>query len=539
MALDPVVPRSRRNLLAAAVGGVAGLLVGTLARPASADATTGTMVYGTSMDEGVDQTTLTSSGAFTAVFQNSGNGIPVQGFASGGQAGVLGANSPGGSGVVGESPQGNGVQGLSTSGTGVNGISTSGIGVIGTSTSSVGVIGGSAATDQPGLYGQSTGNNTGVVGISGSGFFSLPSPTPARTGVYGYVAQDATAAGVKGESIGGTGTAGISSTGPGIQGSSTSGNGVIGASSSSSGVSGSSVSAIGVAGSSTASLQPAIRGFSDGANTGVFGFSRNFGAGSPPATPANSGVYGYAAEDATAVGVKGESTAGTGVVGVSGSGRGVFGQSNADAGVMGYVGGSTPPVPPITGAGVLGANLGGHDLFAGLSGRIGFVPAPVVNDLATGDLFLDTGGNLWVCTAAGLIGSIRKLAGPATAGSLHPIVPARVYDSRHSGGSLSVSGLRTISIATATTGGTIVPSGATAVAYNLTITATIGTGWLGVVPAGSTFGGTSSINWFGPGQTLANGGIVKLGGDRRCDVWIGGQAGGSTQFIVDITGYYA
>lgn len=538
MALDPVAPRSRRNILAAAAGGLAGLLVGTLARPEATDATTGTMVYGTSMDEGVDQTTLTSSGASTAIFRNSGSGIPVQGFASGGQAGVLGSNAPGGSGVVGESPQGNGVQGLSTSGAGVNGISTSGIGMIGTSTSSVGVIGGSAATDQPGLYGQSTGNNTGVVGISGTGFFSLPSPTPARTGVYGFVAQDATAVGVKGESTAGTGTVGLSATGPGVLGSSTSSTGVSGSSSSSTGVAGTSVSAIGVAGSSTASLQPAIRGFSDGANTGVFGFSRNFGAGSPPATPANTGVYGYAAEDASAIGVQGQSTTGSGVVGVSGSGRGVFGQSNGDAGVLGYVGASTPPLPPFTGAGVLGANLGGHDLFAGLSGRIGFVPAPTVSSLATGDLFLDTGGNLWVCTATGLIGSNRKLAGPATAGSLHPIVPARVYDSRLSGGPLSVSGLRTISIASATTGGTVVPSGATAVAYNLTVTATVGTGWLGVIPAGSTFGGTSSINWFGPGQTLANGGIVKLGGDRQCDVWIGGKAGGSTEFIVDITGYY-
>jgi len=83
-----------------------------------------------------------------------------------------------------------------------------------------------------------------------------------------------------------------------------------------------------------------------------------------------------------------------------------------------------------------------------------------------------------------------------------------------------------------------VPADATAVAYNLTVAATVGAGWLGVVPAGATFGGTSSINWFGPGQTLANGGVVKLGGDRQCDIWIGGRAASSTQFIVDITGYY-
>ena len=661
MALDPVVPRSRRNILAAAAGGLAGLLVGTLARPEATDATTGTMVYGTSMDEGADQTTLTSSGPSTVLFQNTGTGIPVQGFASGGQAGVLGSNSPGGTGVLGESPKGNGVQGLSTTGTGVNGISTSGIGMIGTSTSSVGAIGGSAATDQPGLYGQSTGNNTGVVGISGTGFFSLPSPTPSKTGVYGYVAQDATAFGVKGESVGGTGTAGLSSTGTGVQGSSTSGSGVTGTSSTSSGVAGSSVSAIGVSGSSTASLQPAIRGFSDGANTGVFGFSRTFGLGTPPATPANTGVYGYAIEDPTAVGVKGESTAGTGVVGLATNGNGVVGQSSGsfvsgegngvkgvsvggygvfgsssqssalagsstatnlpailglsagnNTGVLGYSGPGLPPSSPPTltgvygvsagvgvegestaGTGVLGksssgvgldgdsasgvgvvgrsttgtavlayigtaprptaptgtavfgaGDLGGYDLYAGGSGRLGLVQGPDVGSpgspfvSAVGVLFVDAAADLWVCVVGGTPGQFRKLAGPATAGSLHPIVPARVYDSRIAGGPLAVSGMRTISIATATSGGTVVPADATAVAYNLTVAATVGAGWLGVVPAGATFGGTSSINWFGPGQTLANGGVVKLGGDRQCDIWIGGRAASSTQFIVDITGYY-
>ena len=659
MAIDPVVPRSRRNVLVAAAAGLAGLLASKFAEPDEAKATTGTMVYGTVMDEGVDTTTLTSSGAFTAVFQNSGSGVPIQGFASGGQAGVLGANSPGGNGVLGESPKGNGVQGLSTSGTGVNGISTSGPGMIGTSTSQIGVIGGSSATDQPGLYGQSTGNNTGVIGFSGVNFFSFPPSSPARTGVYGYVAQDSTAVGVKGESIGGTGTAGLSTSGTGVQGSSTSGDGVAGASSSAHGVLGTSLSGNGVAAVSGAIDQAGVLGFSNSNNTGVFGLSHTglgLGLFPVPPTPNETGVYGYAAQSAAAAGVKGESTSGTGVSGqattgvgvsgqsgngngvhgdsgfgygvygtssqssgvvgsstapnvpailglspgnntgvlgysgtgfpprvplaptgvygyasaigvkgesttgsgveavattgaalaaVSGTGPGVVARSSGTAAVIGYIGVASPSAPA-SGAAVFGAGpIGGYDLYAGGYGRVGFIQGPDVGTpgspfvSATGDLFVDAAGSMWVCVAGGSPGSFRKLAGTTSAGTLHAINPARVYDSRLSDGPLAVGGVRTISLSTATVGGTVVPSGALAIAYNLTITGTLVAGWLGVVPAGASFGGTSSINWFAPAQTLANGGIVKLGGDRQCDIWSGGRAGASTQFIVDITGYYA
>ncbi len=94
-------------------------------------------------------------------------------------------------------------------------------------------------------------------------------------------------------------------------------------------------------------------------------------------------------------------------------------------------------------------------------------------------------------------------------------------------------------MATATTGGTVVPAGAIAIDYNLTITRTEARGWLGLVPSGAPFGSTSSINWFATGQILANGGISKLGGDRQVDGWSGGGGVASTQFIIDITGYFA
>jgi hypothetical protein len=280
----------------------------------------------------------------------------------------------------------------------------------------------------------------------------------------------------------------------------------------------------------------------------VIGYS---GAGFPPGPmPTLTGVYGHA----VAVGVQGQSPAGTGVdgisttgtalSGVSGTGPGVVGRSNGTAAVIGYVG-SASPAPPASGTAVLGAGpIGGYDLYAGGFGRLGFVQSDIVGPPGssflshTGDLFVDAAGSLWVCVASGNPGSFRKLAGPATAGALHPINPARVYDSRLSGGPLAAGATRTISVSTATAGGVVVPSGAVAIAFNLTIARTVGSGSLAVVPSGAPFGTTSTINWYANGQEVANGGIVRLGGDRQVDIFSGGRVGASTQLIVDISGYY-
>ncbi len=383
MAVDPVLPRSRRNVLLASIGGLAGLLVSRLAQPQETDATTGTMVYGTVMDEGVDQTSLTSSGDVTAIFHNAGSVLALQAIAAGvSESAILGANtsngpgvfggSNGGNGVEGGSVHGNGVFGTSTSGGGLLGIRTSGIGVIGQSTSSAGVVGFTAATDQPGLYGQSTSNNTGTIGLSGG---ALPSAPPAKTGVYGYAAQDSASVGAKGESTAGTGTSGVSATGSGAKGSSTSGAGVVGSSTSSCGLLATSVSASGVAAASAASDQPGILGVSNGNQTGIFGLSRTGSGVVPvPVTPANTGVYGLAIQDATAVGVQGESTTGTGVLGQATTGTGVLGQSVSNVGLLGFVGASTLPTPPV-GTAMFGASaVGAHDVYAGGSGRMGLLP---------------------------------------------------------------------------------------------------------------------------------------------------------------------
>jgi hypothetical protein len=124
--------------------------------------------------------------------------------------------------------------------------------------------------------------------------------------------------------------------------------------------------------------------------------------------------------------------------------------------------------------------------------------------------------------------------GSSTSG-LVPITPARVYDSRQGAGRLHANEERVVALATATNGSAVVPAGATAAAITLTVTETDGPGgYVAAFPAGTPWSGTSSVNWFGPGQNLATAVIVALGGDRSI-VLRGGAA--DCHVIVDVTGY--
>jgi hypothetical protein len=126
-----------------------------------------------------------------------------------------------------------------------------------------------------------------------------------------------------------------------------------------------------------------------------------------------------------------------------------------------------------------------------------------------------------------------------------PIDPKRVYDSRFIAplGPLANNTNRVISVANGYTVGTatvdlpnVVPAGAQAIAYNLTIANTVGSGFLSVAPGDAVALGASSINWFTSGLSLANGLVVKLDTNRQIKVFCGG--GGSSDFIIDILGYY-
>ncbi len=130
-----------------------------------------------------------------------------------------------------------------------------------------------------------------------------------------------------------------------------------------------------------------------------------------------------------------------------------------------------------------------------------------------------------------------------------PIPPKRVYDSRYNMtpdayGKLTGGHNRTVSVANGrAANGTVdtadvIPPGATAIAYNVTLTGTTGGSFLAVNTGGDTVLKSSSLNWTASGQTLANAAVVKIGAARTVTVICGPGTRNSTHFILDALGYY-
>ena len=134
---------------------------------------------------------------------------------------------------------------------------------------------------------------------------------------------------------------------------------------------------------------------------------------------------------------------------------------------------------------------------------------------------------------------------PTRARFCHPIAPVRAYDSRLAAyavnGPIANNTSRIVDISSGhdlVTGGVTlanaVPPGATAITYNLTSAESTATGFVAITPGNAATFATSSLNL--SGHALANAGTVSIAGDRTIKVFVGG--GGSTQVIVDVTGYY-
>ena len=221
--------------------------------------------------------------------------------------------------------------------------------------------------------------------------------------------------------------------------------------------------------------------------------------------------------------------------GIRGDGKGVDG--------VGVWGNSDSNGVGVLGSGRLGLVGTGGRAALRLVGSNG-APAARSDSHLQGEIDIDTNGDAWLCVVAGTPGSWRKIGGPSSAGSFHAINPVRAYDSRWTGGTRISSGEnRLISVANGhdlTTGAVnaadVVPARSTAVAYNLTVTGTLTSGFLTVAPGIAISVTASSINWSGDGQNLANGAIVAIDPSRQVRVFAGG--GGSTDFVIDIAGYF-
>jgi hypothetical protein len=240
--IDPASPRSRRAVLAAALGAGAATVLSAVARPLPAQATDGDTVTVGSIYSATSTTELFNGTNSNAVFQAiSATGTALYGVTT--SAAAISGNSDSGTGVVGASNSGVGLWGASGSGVGVKANSSSSTGSYGYSgpnslpaaPANIGVFGAAdrdsaakgvygkspvgqgvrgEATTGIGVYGQTAAGGTGVVGFTGS----TPPVPPPDTGIYGR--SDTGGAG-------GRGLTGFCATGIGLLGQSDTGEGVV------------------------------------------------------------------------------------------------------------------------------------------------------------------------------------------------------------------------------------------------------------------------------------------------------------------------
>jgi len=182
--------------------------------------------------------------------------------------------------------------------------------------------------------------------------------------------------------------------------------------------------------------------------------------------------------------------------------------------------------------------VGGH--FQGGRANVNLPPFGAPPPLRTdehlaGELVHDQNGDVWICVAGGTPGVWRKLAGPGTAGQLHLLTaPLRLYDSRASSdGPLGAGAQRTVALAS-----TAAPLQTTGAMISLTLTQTLGSGFVAVFANGATYEGNSNLNWFADNQTFAVTTVTAVDAAQKISVLAGGPDGASAHFIVDVIGYY-
>ena len=129
----------------------------------------------------------------------------------------------------------------------------------------------------------------------------------------------------------------------------------------------------------------------------------------------------------------------------------------------------------------------------------------------------------------------------------HPISPVRAFDSRNpvypGAGLLAPNTSKVISIkdghdaAGVVNALDVVPAGATAITYNITIGAPTGPNFVAVTPGDAASFLASAVNFNGTAD-IANAATVAIDASRQIKVW-GGDQSGSAHVIIDVTGYYA
>jgi len=150
--------------------------------------------------------------------------------------------------------------------------------------------------------------------------------------------------------------------------------------------------------------------------------------------------------------------------------------------------------------------------------------------------------SLWIAACAiGLLGvSVAQAAGPY---QFKQLTPCRVVDTRNGKGGFTgpvlggVPNEVSFPIRNAQSCG--VPTAATAVALNMTVTNIASPGWVALFPADQSWPGVSNIN-FVSGDFVANGAVVPLAASGAKDITVLANFAGTQgcQVIMDVTGYF-
>ena len=187
---------------------------------------------------------------------------------------------------------------------------------------------------------------------------------------------------------------------------------------------------------------------------------------------------------------------------------GVWGAANGELGA-GIVGSST------SGYGIYGDGGLGYSMFAGgsrprygLGSHITGSSPPTSGGYQLGDILRNSNGDLYVCIVPGNgTAQFRKLAGPNTAGALHLIPSARVFDSRAQydqpgGGGLPGDRIQAMQSRVINVGSYVGP-GTKAVLVSLSALSTQSGGYLTAYPSGSANPGTVNCFWAAGANTAA------------------------------------
>jgi len=178
--------------------------------------------------------------------------------------------------------------------------------------------------------------------------------------------------------------------------------------------------------------------------------------------------------------------------------------------------------------------------------NLNYVPNQIVPNAFTVGLGGDGAFNIYATSGVNFIVDITGYYAPPGTGGLyyHPLpTPVRLLDTRLgqpacdtpdtalTGGASRTQNLRT------TCGGVTIPSSALVAVGNATVVNDVvgaTDGYITLYPSGSGLPTASNLNYV-PGQVVPNAFTVGLGGDGAFNIF----ASSSTNFIVDITGYYS